>query len=191
MVLLLSKMFEFATPPRTGVSWFVRACREAGLEMFPDEYSISASFLPWKEQTAKDILRVSLIRHPCDWLRSVFDSFNVERENAGLKRFRYHEFADSPYGSFDEFVVQYLETKSGLIGQIFDSYQADTRMRLEDMPWALVELLESFGVKQKSLDRVIDLPPREKSQSCSRWRSDLRQRVMESEIEFCRNLDYY
>lgn len=191
MVLLLPKMFEFAAPPRTGVSWFVRACREAGLEMFPDEHSISASFLSWKEQAAKDILRVSLIRHPCDWLRSVFDSFDVLRENVGLKRFRYHEFADSPYGSFDEFVVQYLETKSGLIGQIFDSYQANTRMRLEDMPWALVELLESFGVKQKSLDRVANLPPQAGVLSRSEWRSDLRQQVMESEIEFCQNLDYY
>jgi len=189
MVLLLPKMFEFAAPPRTGVSWFIQACREAGLEIFLNEHSVSTSFLPWKEQAAKDVLRVSLVRHPCDWLRSVFDSFNVERENVGLKHFLHREFYGSPHESFDKFVSWYLETKSGLISRIFDSYQADNRMRLEDMPWALVELLESFGVDQKNLDRVTNLPPWVLPRS--EWRSDLRQQVIESEIEFCRNLDYY
>lgn len=196
MVLLLSKMFEFAAPPRTGIHWFVRACQEANLEMFPDSHSVSASYLPWEGQAKKDTIRLSLVRHPCDWLRSVFDTFQAVRqgvlqENAGLYGLRCYGFDGLSEDNFDEFVVQYLERRSGGIGRIFDSYQADTRMRLEDMPWAFIELLESLGVEKKSLDRVYNLPPQARAPSRSEWQPDLKQQVLKSEAEFCQNLDYY
>ena len=197
MVLLLPGMFEFASPPRTGVHWFVQSCREAGLLLFPDISSVKSSFYLWPEQVErdKDTLRVSLVRHPCDWLRSVFDAFrlgfNSESKNVGSK-YLWPRFVELPKKQgFDKFVVRYLEAMPGEITRIFDSYKADSRIRLEDMPWALVDLLESFGIEQKGLDRVIALPPQAKASMRSKWRPDLRQRVLDAEAEFCRALDYY
>lgn len=216
MVLVLPKMFEFAAPPRTGVHWFVKVCTEAGLETFPSIYLVPTSFIPWSGhgQIKKDVFRVSMVRHPCDWLRSMFDAWQNSSQNIffqthmRLCRFRFHEsswigdgdnqnhfpyreFASSPGSHFDEFVVRYLKRNAGEIGRIFDSYKTDTRLRLEDMPWALIELLESLGVEQDKLDRIVDLAPQSKAETRSRWQSDLRQQVLESETEFCQNLDYY
>ena len=198
MALLLPGMFEFAAPPRTGVHWFVQACREAGLLLLPDEGSVTASFCLWSEQSKDDKseLRVTLVRHPCDWLRSVFDAFwaGLQFDNVGLKCLWSQQFVNLPKNDFDSFTTSYLETMPGEIGRIFDSCKADTRLRLEDMPWALVELLESLGVEQKALDRVIALPPQAKSPflyARSKWRPELRRRLLESEADFCQKLDYY
>jgi len=202
MVLLLPGMFEFAAPPMTGGHWFVQACREAGLLLFPDNSAFSASFYPWPEgierDRDKDALRVSLVCHPCDWLRSVFDAFrlgpNSESKNVGSK-YLWPRFVELPKKQgFGKFVVRYLEAMPGEATRIFNSYKADTRLRLEDMPWALVELLESMGIDRKSLDRVLALEGRQDAPKRSKWRPgrpDLRQQVMEAEAEFCRDLDYY
>jgi len=197
MPLLLSEMFEFAAPPRTGVHWVVRACREAGLMLFPNNGSVAASLLPWPEQadtSSKGMLRVSLVRHPCDWLRSVYDIYRLALYLGNPELTSLVQKLVIRSGcDFDQFVSDYLETKPGEISRIFNSYKADSRMRLEDMPWALVELLESFGVKQKSLDRVMALPPQEKILilNRSKWHPDLRQRVLDAEVKLCQDLDYY
>jgi len=204
MVLILPKMFEFAAPPRTGVHWFVEACTKAGLEtLFSNPgtnniHLVTTSFTSWygQRQVEKNTLRISLVRHPCDWLRSMFDAWQNKqdtliREYMGYCCFHYRGFVKPPDSDFNKFVTRHLERRSGEIGRIFDSYRADIRLRLEDMPWALIELLESLGIEQNKLNQIVDLPPQSKTASRSTWQSNLRQQVLESEASFCRDLDYY
>ena len=202
MALPLAEMFEFAAPPRTGVSWFVRACREAGLGMFgqkrfSEELSIGASFLQWLPHAERPRLRVSIVRHPCDWLKSIYEVLQTGKTEVRLGdglAFRYfcaYGFGGQHEISFDDFVIRYLDERSGLIGDIFNSYQSDVRMRLGDMPWGFVELLESFDVKQTVLDRVANVPIQGRIPLQIKWDPVLRRRLIESEAEFCQSLDYY
>jgi len=93
--------------------------------------------------------------------------------------------------SFAPFVRDYLAKASGTISKMFDSYGSDVRLRLEDMPWALVELFESLGVPKAMQDRVIELEKQKVSPQISKWEPHLFQRVLESEAVFCADLDYY
>jgi len=197
MTLLLPGMFEFAAPPRTGVQWFVQACQGVGLMIFPDMSSVETSFyIPWTKHSTsrRDLIRVSLVRHPCDWLRSIYDAFQSDLRLPYLtNRIIVRLGTELPRDDFGKYVTGYLAKMPGEITRIFDSYKVDTRLRLEDMPWALVELLESLGVEQKGLDRVIALRPQAKTPipMRSKWRSDLRQQVLETEAKLCEDLDYY
>ena len=48
-------------------------------------------------------------------------------------------------GGFKDFVEDYLDHCPGAVGRVFAQYRADSCLRLEDMPWALIDLLKSFG----------------------------------------------
>jgi len=198
MPIDMPKMFSFAAPPRTGVHWFIKACSEAGIQTSLKSFKIACnvSYLLWPAENEKNDLRISLVRHPCCWLRSVFDAFQAVRmnpflNNAGLAHLQLYNFNDCPLTNFDEFVSWYLEKKAGEIGNIFNQYKADSRLRLEDMPWALVELLHAFGIEQHKLEQIVDVCAQARTISCSKWHPDLRQRVLESEIKLCQALDYY
>lgn len=194
MPIIFPEMFEFAAPPKTGVQWFVQACQEADLPFSDDSSFIVSSFVCWPKDSPRDLLRVSLVRHPCDWLRSMFDEIrDTHLASLSILKLLGKKQTSPLYGSlptFDRFVTSYLEHIPGSVGRSFNSYKCDSRLRLEDMPWALVELLETLGVKRRTLDRVIklDVPSVDHR---SWWRPDLRQRVLEAEAEICRELDYY
>ena len=193
MALSLPGMFDFAAPPRTGVCWFVKACRCSNLMLFPNSGSVAASFHPWPTPREDgEVLRVALVRHPCHWLRSLYDSFRtgLYLENASLSRL-WGQFVEIRKDSFESFVLDCIEKMPGKITAIFDSYKADVRMRIEDMPWALTELLDSLGVEKSLLDKIASLPPVARSRNKSEWKAGLFDRVVAVEKQFCEDLDYY
>ena len=128
--------FQFAAPRHTGGEWFVKAVRLAGLgsawadqiyEPFPEKHN--------------DLLRVSLVRHPVDWLLNHW-VVGVDGNHVG-------EFASIPTdSSFREFLCQCLE-HPGAVGRLFQQYEADSVIRFEDLPLAFVELARMMGVDER------------------------------------------
>jgi len=192
MALSLPGMFDFAAPPRTGVRWFVEACRCSDLMLFPNSGSVAAAFHPWPTPREDSELRVTLVRHPCHWLRSLYDSFRtgLYLENAGLNKL-WSQFVELRKESFELFALDYMEKMPGKITSIFDLYKADVCMRIEDMPWALTELLDSLGMEKSLLDKIVSLPPVACSRNKSEWKAGLFDQVIAAEKRFCEDLDYY
>lgn len=184
------ELFEFASPPRTGVSWMLEACKLAGLGVRKKEEAIT----PWSSSNdrAGGKFRISVVRHPCDWLVSVYSSF-VDKEYLHSKGVHvlWMMFAGFRKGHFDEFVQDYLRQCPGGISRYFNRYQCDSRLKIEDLPWALIEMLESFDVPKSLRSRVIVLEKKNQSRRKSIWTPHLRSQVMDAEREFCEELDYY
>ena len=172
--------FAFATPPRTGSTWFIQACSEMGLSG-ATKTNLHIPFpAAWKG------FSVSLIRNPADWLVSYFDSLRGGRIGVPAVDL----FADyySP-NNLEQSVNNYLKSCLGMIGKMFDSYQADTVMKLEDFPWAPIEFFQSLGCK-----RCLDLkthPPQNGRKQKTQLSLNLRKKILEHESEWCGQNEYY
>jgi hypothetical protein len=166
-------LFELAGPFASGVDGVAELCKSAGLEG-------GGGHLGWFSAEPSSKLRVSVVRHPCDWLAHFYCEGNLQL----------HNFFAGRVHTFDGFVEGYLDKRSGEILSVFDDYKCDTRFRLEDMPWALAELLESLGVPestwQKITQREFSIP-----KASVRWNPVLRLRVLVAEREMCSTFDYW
>jgi len=181
--------FSYAAPPGTGVSWVTEACRVVGLIGYGNGVS-----LPFPKERNKNKLRISTVRHPCHWLRSVYDMKTMGGWISGpfLTLFVYWPIFDRLCTTtFDLFVRDYLHLARGQISKVFNSYRCDVRMRLEDMPWPLVQLFDSLGVPDCEQDKVVAMGKRIESLYKSTWNDLLFQQVMDSESELCAELDYF
>ncbi len=176
--------FHFAACPRTGSTWFIKAAAIAGLgEAF--KAKLHDPFPARAQRLAS--LRVSLVRHPCDWLASYWASIHPGR--VGVREV---DALPVAMASFDSFIKAYLRSMPGQVGRIFASYNADTYLRLEDMPWAAVELFETIGVQRGQTALVEKLDPQNVTRQELRphWDAKLRRRVLEAEQEMCERYDY-
>jgi len=174
--MITYEQFEFAAPPFSGASWFVNASNRLGL----GNVSFCRAYQPFPLDPSP-FLRVSLIRHPCDWLLDCF------REKHAIE---IDGFNTLPRGNFDTFVDAYLQILPGAIGKLFNQYQADTVLKIEDMPWALVELAEALGVPTSAQDRIRDMSQYQIAPY--RWDDNrARERVLEAELDFCERYDYF
>ena len=134
----------------------------------------------------RSALRVSLVRHPCDWLASCWSALrdgSRDVNHVGM-------FSRLAGGTFDEWIRNYLNLMPGAVGDLYAKYRADSYLRLEDMPWALVELLEALGVPEVFRGLVAGLPRRNRSASTPRWDPSLRRRVLEAERKTLEDFDY-
>lgn len=128
--------FTFAGPPRCATTWVLAVCRDLGLKSSGWSCD-SAKHIP---DTDSNSFRVSTVRHPCQWLRSVYHSIR-----GGL-------IGNVPFDSISvlarevtekEFLQKYLESDL-TVAAVFDQYQASSCLRVEDLPWALFEHLKIF-----------------------------------------------
>ena len=178
-------LFRFASPPRTGTTWFRKACLACGLGD-PGRTGVHEPH----EDEPTSILRVSLVRHPADWLRSYWSSIHPGVIGvSAVDSFRHL----GREGGFDRFVRECLQFAPGQVGLMVERYNADTVLRLEDMPWALIELLESLGVPESKSRRCLSLGPQNTSSSglLPAWSAVLRRRVMAAEEELAERFDYF
>jgi len=178
--------FLFATPPRTGIAWGLDVFKLAGF----GEKDCAFARIPFSYNEDKMKLRVSIVRHPCGWLRSLFcaiKSGTFDFSSNGMSILS----SLSNLWNFSSFVEEYLRKFPGYISFIFSQYQSDTCMRLEDMPWAMVEFLESLGISGKVLDEIRTLPKRNVSSNLPIWDMDLRKKVLQAEKEYAERYDYY
>ena len=174
--------FQFACPPRTGTMWFIGAAQLSG---FGAAFK-PAAHMPFPPERGK-VLRVSLVRHPCNWLASCYSAI-CERT---LTTNHLSAFTRLDISSFDCFVNQYLENIPGSIGELYNRYMADSCLRIEDMPWAFVELLSSLGVSSEMKELCKHIGKRNTSESLPTWDKRLWRLVMKSESEICEAYDYY
>jgi hypothetical protein len=139
-------LFHYAAPPRCANSWFKCAMGYAGLTSWVG-HTGDRNICSWYEHiphlsTPQKVLKVSLVRHPYSWLQSYYANYRNRKTRIPMV----DRFLPLPCDSFDEFVRAYLHDIPGAVGEMFSSYEADTVLRLEDLPHAVDLLLESLGV---------------------------------------------
>ena len=178
-------LFFFASPPRTATTWVRKATMEAGILRNADRVKVHVPH----EDRPSSVLRIACVRHPCDWLRSYYTSVypgkvgvecvDVFRPAAGAK-------------DFDEFVRYVLSLGPGAVGGMFRAYNADVILRVEDLPWAFVEFLESLAVPRKLRERCLSLNRQNptKPELFPTWHPSLKARVLQSEAEMVDRYEY-
>ena len=173
--------FDFACPPRTGTYWFIRAVQLAGFGPgFKDR--AHAEFGPRRN----GVLRVSLVRHPCDWLASCYAPIKRKEPDAN----QLGRFVTLPSDSFHSFVSGYIEEMPGEVGRKYAEYRADVCLRIEDMPWAVLELLESLRGTMPHRRLVAELKPQNVSPSVPDWNVDMRRVALDCEDVVAERYDY-
>ncbi len=181
--------FRFAGPPRTATTWFRKAAAAVGL----GEKSSVGVHTPHTPRGA--VLALSTVRHPVNWLSSYYNVLDggligvsaVDRFAPLVRRSR----------SLGEFVDLYLSSCPGTVGEMFWSYNADSVLRIEDLPWAAVEFFgaENLHVDvrklKQNLEVVAGMPPHNVSTGVIAVISPkMRQRVLDAESNFCNLYGY-
>ncbi len=168
-------LFHFSCPPRTGTSWILRAAELVGLKkkLWENEF---VAHVPFDENGVR-LYRVSLVRHPCDYLASRWTDASLGGR--------------SSYGSFDSYIRRYLSGRCEAVSHVYARYKADSCMRIEDMPWAFMEFLQSIDVPPSLYRRCEKLGKQNVSGSLPQWDRKLRQRIVEMEKEVCEAYEYY
>lgn len=175
-------LFRFASAPRTGTTWFLKACSAVGLGV-----GFKASAHTPHNPKDRTSFKVSLARNPCDWLASYYTAIHRGCTNVTCVD-RFMKMRDDSYESF---VLSYLTMMPGAIGEMLTEYNADSYLRIEDMPWAFVELLESLGVPRHLRQRCYNLGKQNVSKRVPRMPSRLRRRILESESRMVEDFGYH
>lgn len=186
MILLLGgilvydfHLFQYYAPRDVGNHWFREACKIVGLTECYVPGGFAERYVPggFSEDTQSHVLKVSTVRHPCDWFRLGFYTTNRDKGNASI--------------TFASFVEQYLQNQPGELSRRFDQYQADTVLRVEDLPWAFLELMEMLGCPETQRKRLEDHPISPTFTPPIEWDPILRKQFMESERDLCERYDYF
>jgi len=176
-------LFRFASPPRTATSWIKQAAVMCGLtELEPNKVHVP------HDLAEKNTIKLSTVRHPCSWLASYY--VEIYPGVVGIPEvdcFR----PSLCIPTFDAFVRSYLMDLCS-VGLMFKAYNADVCLRVEDLPWAFIEFLESLGVPKKMRERCLALTPQNSSkrERHPTWSPSLRARVLEAERAFLQEYHY-
>ena len=165
------------------MSWFIKAAQLSG---FGPGFSHIAH-VPWIGKEDKTQLHVTLVRHPCDWLASIY----ATARNGGFPTNCIGRFSTLDLTSFDAFIRSYLHQIPGGVGGLFGRYKADTYLRTEDLSQAFMELMQSLGVSDQLLDGCKRLPRQNESIELPVWNESLKTQVRDSERKMFDAFDYY
>lgn len=172
--------FLFAAPPRTGISWFLRAASFVGLNS-----DVGHPYAPFLDA---DILSVTIVRHPYDWLGSLY--FTPPRQLCGVQDIEYIKDLARRASRFGEF-IRLCSCHPNLVAGVFDEYRASSIIRLEDFPWAVIELFKSVGVASETARRIVDLHYSGGIKFPVDGEVRLKALIVGSESDFCCRFDYY
>lgn len=176
--------FVFATPPRTGTVWFLKACEIAGM-------STGSRFEAHSPPPSKfGGYCVSIVRHPFTWLESYYDNIKGSKISVQpVDKFSHHCLNSD---SFEEFVNLVLKWIPGGVGRMFDDYNPTSVFRLEDLPWAAIQFLQSnVDLSRDQIDRIVQLGKQNISKEQVRPKNQsLWNRVVQSERIYCDRYDY-
>lgn len=177
-------LFRFAGAPRTATTWIRNAAVAAGL----NENGRTTVHVPHAPGPSS-VPRLTVVRRPTSWIRSYWtaiypgfigvDCFDELRKNINAS-------------SFDGIVRQYLSRCPGWIGRMFDAYGGDVVIRVEDLPWAFVEFLESVGVEKERRERCLTMAPMNatKREFVPLWNRSLLDRLREAEADLIDRYEY-
>ena len=99
-------LFTFSCVPYSGEDWFTEAAQCAGLGY----KSLHQAHPPFQARKTQDEIRVSLVRHPCDWLEQVY----VAHQHGSLNGYA-GRFGLLRTESFPLFIYHYLDMIPGTI----------------------------------------------------------------------------
>lgn len=172
------RLFDFASLPGTGASWMLSACRKVGL----GHGELTQAHIPFRgRETSR--LRISLVRHPCNWIEDCY----LGLKNKRIPREHVGGFIDCSLDSFENFVLDYIKRIPGEVGLLYHRYQADSVMRIEDVPVAFYELLESVGIPGTAVGPL----PRLGHFASPTWNPKLRRSVCSTEKDSMERFDYW
>ena len=178
------------------MQWFLRATGLVGLHKTLVEAhrpSLLHAFEPFVGSRNGNRLRVTLVRHPCSWLASVYGIVKRRDELDDLPDPILNPFWSFATESFDRFVLAYLNTAGGSIYRTFRPYieEADTCLRIEDMPWAALDLFESLGVPRMLRQKCVGIGKVNVSENVPLWDKSLKEEVKREEEELLELFDYW
>lgn len=175
--------FVMAAPPRTGIKCFSETVKRAGIRplWFPHE-----EYLP--SLRGDQTFVVSIIRHPYAWLKSLYfnlppTNMKMHKELAGIV-----QIARTSKCFFD--LVARVSAVPGCVGRVFDSYRANSVLRLEDFPWAIHSLLDLFDCP----DRNVSHERLNIGLQVSVFEDDavkLRKLILKTESAFCQKYEFF
>jgi hypothetical protein len=177
------KIFRYAGCPRTGTTWMLQALKAAGLGEGQKTH-VHQTF----DSSPINVFHVSTIRNPCSWLASYYAAIYPGCTTLpAVDRFR---FANCK--TFDDFIRSYLNHTPGAVGEMFATYHANTCLRLEDYPWNVIELLDTFDVPKYKYDLIQSIPAlnKTKPEKLPRWDTELRREVIQAEKAFVERYEY-
>ncbi len=170
--------FYFASAPRVGVSWFVKACQLSAL---------GPAFVKESKPRDDGTFRVSLIRHPVSWLESVFAARQVGCHNVFLGKFLTLGIEDG----LEAFIWQYLQEMPGEVGIMMLKYEANSIMRIEDTPWVFLEFASAIGIDPKFFPNIEKMGRINANPHVQRMSKAHSVRVTEAEKELCHEYEYF
>lgn len=180
--------FRFASPPRTATTWFRKVAADSGLEATA-RGSVGVH-IPCPPQKVKDTLNVTIVRNPVDWLVSYY--LKLEGGHIGVwdvDRFVPLARASS---NLEAFLLAYLSEAPGSVGSMFGVYNADTVLRVEDLPWAAQSLLEAAGGRRSRVRQALQMPPQNiYGGVVPIVDRKVRVAIMKAEKKFCEAYDYW
>ena len=156
----------------------IRACASVGF----GQASLANAHVPFRGNQNTSKLRVSLVRHPCDWLEHCY----LLLKSGAIDKKLVWGFGDSPLYSFEVFVEDYLHRIPSEVGLIYQRYRADSVIRIEDMPLAFYELLDALGLPRSSMCSVPSIRKPERQI----WNSRLRRKACQTEKDVLECYDY-
>ena len=175
--------FCFAAPPCTGVPWFVHACQLAG---FGPAF-IHRAHVPfpriWKDPKR---LHVTLVRHPCVWLHYIYRFLCNDPVGCDMLG----PFNSLDKSSWEVFLSDYLKKCPGGVGEVFNTYQADSVIRSEDLPNAFDELLMALNIPCSLRWSASQLSVHHSYNSDNCMSIGLHRRVAQAEQELIKEYDY-
>ena len=136
------ELFQFAAAPGTGVCDFTNACRIVGL----GEHLKVEAYEPWAEKQKPGELRVTLVRHPFNWFRCIYNELKIR----SLPKVLELNNLDHS-GSFLDFLQDYLRYTPGELTRLFRSYDVGVVHKAEDFPHSFIEFGKSLETPSNSL----------------------------------------
>lgn len=190
--------FGFAAPCNVGALWFVKNL-QANLPLV----GIPASEIDCPFPLDYNKYALSIVRHPFDWL----SEFYQRRPQKASRNKHIYELrcVTTRVRSFTNFIEVCAKNK-GCVANVFDAYKTTSVIRYEDIPWAVVEFLQTLGFSEEQSKAVLKeyLPfqltindsveePQafyEEKLSSSELKR-LRSLITNSERDYCERYNYY
>ena len=180
-MILLDNSIAFAAPPRTGSTWFIKAAAEIGIAGSTKTNLHTPATSDWKSYS------VSLVRHPAQWLMSYF--LALEGGSIGVPEIDQFATCYAPK-NVSASLRAFLRTPEGSLTRAFNTYHADTVLKLEDFPWGPMEFFMSLGYD--NVEKLRHLPVQNAYygvvyQLDRKWV----KRIIQHEPEYCESYDYF
>jgi hypothetical protein len=134
-------------------------------------------------------LVLSTVRNPYDWLVSYY--LHSPRGLVGINGPSDWVAAMKADSRSIEHFISRCINKPGCVGAVFDSYQANTIIRLEDYPWAVMDFLEPSVSRDMRMFSIAKTPVlNARIGQPYPPNPELRAMVMRSENDFCQRYNY-